>query len=114
MAPTLRSFVVVVLAAVAPATPAVACEQPGSDAHAALALRAVYKGEAWRNLTGGIRTGGDYLDNLDLIADVDANRWPGLEGLKLRAHVIYNNGHEFGARYVGERQALSNIEGVPT
>jgi len=114
MAPTLRSFVVVVLAAVAPATPAVACEQPGSDACAALALRAVYKGEAWRNLKGGIRTGGDYLDNLDLIAELDANRWPGLEGLKLRAHVIYNNGHEFGARYVGERQALSNIEGVPT
>ena len=27
---------------------------------------------------------------------------------------MYNNGHEFGARYVGELQALSNIEGVST
>jgi porin len=114
MAPTLRSFFVVALAAVARATPAVACEQPGSAACASLPLRAVYKGEAWRNLKGGIETGGDYLDNLDLIADLDANRWPGLGGLKLHAHVIYNNGHVFGARYVGERQALSNIEGVST
>ncbi len=111
MAPTLRSFVVVVLAAVALATPAVACEQPGSADCTALALRAVYRGEAWRNLKGGIETGGDYLDSLDLIADLDANRWP---GLKLRAHVMYNNGHLFGTRYVGERQVLSNIEGVST
>ncbi len=111
MAPTLRSFVVVVLAAVALATPAVACEQPGSTDCNALALRAAYKGEAWRNLKGGIKTGGDYLDSLDLIADLNASRWP---GLKLRAHAMYNNGHLFGTRYVGERQVLSNIEGVST
>lgn len=114
MAPTLKSFVVVALAAVVHAASAVACEQPGSADCAAVALRAVYKGEAWRNLRGGIKTGDDYLDNLDLIADLDANRWSGLEGLRLRAHVMYNNGHEFGAHYVGERQALSNIEGVST
>ena len=111
MALTLRSIVVVVLAAVALATPAVACEQPGSADCGAWSLRAVYKGEAWRNLRGGVDTGGDYLDSLDLIADLDANRWP---GLKLRAHVMYNNGHLFGTRYVGERQVLSNIEGVST
>jgi porin len=111
MAQTLKSFALAALAAVALATAAVACEQPGPADCEAFALRAVYKGEAWQNLKGGIETGSDYLDNLDLIADFDRNRWP---GLALRAHVMYNNGHEFGARYVGERQTLSNIEGVPT
>lgn len=113
MVPTLKSLAIAVLATVPVPTPSLASEQPDRSGDA-WGLAAVYKGEAWRNFQGGIETGGDYLDNLDLLVDVDTSRWIGLQGLKFHAHVMYNNGREFDARRVGSLQAISNIEGVST
>jgi porin len=77
-----------------------------------LTLSAGYTADLLRNTRGGIATGGSYLDNLDLVADVDGERLFNLPGLQIHAHVMYNNGQEFSARYSGEAQLVSNIEGV--
>ncbi len=93
---------------------AAACERPDQAACPAASLELGYTGETWRNLRGGIESGDSYLDKLDLIMDLDASRGTGQNGLSAHAHVMYNNGREFGARYVGENQLVSNIEGVAT
>lgn len=58
--------------------------------------------------------GSAYLDNLDLMADVDGERAFGIAGLSLHGHVMYNNGREFSGRWVGDAQGIDNIEGVNT
>lgn len=75
-----------------------------------LALGAAYTGERWSAVEGGVATGGAYVDNLDLTAEVDGERTLGVQGLKLFAHVLYNNGHEFAEPFVGAAQGISNIE----
>lgn len=86
------------------------------DAHAGehplLALGATYTGERWSAVDGGVATGGAYVDNLDLTAEMDGRRAFGVDGLKLFAYVLYNNGHEFAGPYAGAAQGISNIEAV--
>ncbi len=77
-------------------------------------LEAAYVGDIWRNTRGGIGVGDAYLDNLDLIATVDGGQRLGIAGLTLHAHAIYNNGHAFSGRWVGDAQVVSNIESVDT
>jgi porin len=78
----------------------------------AWSAEAVYTGEFWRNADGGIRDGSAYLDNLDLTATINGEKLFGLPGLTLFAYGLYNNGHEFSSRYVGDAQGVSNIETV--
>jgi porin len=100
------------LVAAAMAVPAAA--GPDDGAAPGVLLEAGYVGDAWRNTRGGIELGEAYLDNLDLVATIDGGQRLGIDGLTLHAHAMYNNGHQFSGRRVGDAQVVSNIEGVGT
>ncbi len=71
---------------------------------------AAYTGEPIRNLDGGQRTGGTYLDNLDLQLAADRGSIFGLPGLSGLLYVLNNNSSEFSAEYVGDSHIVSNID----
>lgn len=98
------------------ATPAVASDCPAAEQPdcGVWTIDASYTADLWRNAAGGIERGDAYLDALDLAASVDAERAFGWRGVRLYGHVQYNNGAEFSGRWVGDAQAVSNIEGVGT
>lgn len=73
---------------------------------------AVYTGEVLYNQRGGIATGADYLDNLDLTLALDADKIWGWSGASFFAYVLYNNGATFSDSRVGDAQVVSNIETV--
>lgn len=85
-----------------------------AEATPGVTLEAAYAGDLLRNTRGGLGVGSAYLDNLDLMADVDGERAFGIAGLSLHGHVMYNNGREFSGRWVGDAQGIDNIEGVNT
>jgi porin len=89
--------------------PAASLAEPGPDYHA-YDLSAVYTGEMWRAASGGLATGSRYLDNLDLMLAVDAERAFGLP-FTFFAHALYNNGHSISGDLVGDAQGVSSIEG---
>lgn len=73
-------------------------------------FEAVYTGEILRNLDGGLATGTAYLDNLDLILELDiAEAW-GLGSGTLFLYGLYNNGTTFSDERVGDLQVTSNID----
>ncbi|MEO8225184.1 MAG: carbohydrate porin [Gammaproteobacteria bacterium] len=74
-------------------------------------FNAAYTGDPVRNLSGGIRTGGTYLDNLDLQLAADRGAILGIPGLSGLLYGLYNNAHQFSEKYVGDAQIVSNIEG---
>ena len=100
----------VALVAAAWSFPALAADEPSP----AVSLEAAYVGDLMRNTQGGLGRGGAYLDNFDLMATVDGGQAFGVDGLTLHGHVMYNNGHAFSGRWVGDAQGISNIEGVDT
>jgi len=71
---------------------------------------AVYTGEILHNQSGGIQTGTDYLDNLDLTLALDADELWGWAGAHFFGYVLYNNGDTFSDARVGDAQVVSNIE----
>ncbi len=72
---------------------------------------AVYTGEPVRNTSGGLRTGGTYLDNLDLSIAADRGSIFGLPGLSGLLYGIYNSSNDFSGKYLGDLQVASNIDG---
>jgi carbohydrate-selective porin OprB len=76
----------------------------------AITFDAVYTGEPIRNLEGGQRTGGTYLDNLDLQVVADRGSIFGVPGLSGLLYVLNNNSSEFSAEYVGDSHVVSNID----
>ncbi len=95
-----------------PVEPIESVVEPQPDKEAAIEFAAVYTGEAWRNLSGGVAVGSAYIDNLDLQLKLDG-RLIGWEGVTAYFYGLYNNGHEFAAQYPGTLQGVSNIEAVP-
>lgn len=90
------------LALAASATTAAAEEPP------ALGLSAVYTGEGWRNVQGGVRRGSTYLGNLEAAAELDAEQalqWP---GVTFRVSGFHNNRHTPVSSLVGDLQSVSN------
>ena len=75
-----------------------------------LTFTAVYTGEPIRNMHGGIREGGTYLDNLDLQLVVERGHVFGMPGLSAFAYVLHNNSAQFSDEYVGDAQVVSNID----
>lgn len=71
---------------------------------------ALYTGEPIRNLSGGVRTGGTYLDNLDLQINAERGSILGIPGLSGLLYGLYNNSNEFSAEYVGDTHVVSNID----
>ncbi|MEO7386768.1 MAG: carbohydrate porin [Gammaproteobacteria bacterium] len=94
-----------VFAVLLPASPLLAEPERGG-----IAVSATYTGEPIRNLSGGIRTGGTYLDNLDLQIAADRGSVFGIPGLSGFLYGLYNNSNVFSDKYVGDAQVISNID----
>lgn len=73
-------------------------------------VSAVYTSDLWRNAKGGLRTGGVYLDNLDVTFALDAERAVGWTGVSAFLYGLYNNSARFSERYVGDAMTVSNID----
>ncbi|MCB0746092.1 MAG: carbohydrate porin [Ignavibacteriales bacterium] len=68
-----------------------------------------YTGEVFSNLSGGLYRKSIYLDNFDLIFDLDLNRSFGWNGAIINTHILGNNGGPL-SKYCGAIQGISNIE----
>lgn len=86
-----------------------ACNSGRARATAPLSVEAVYTGEIWGNLAGGIRRDTAYLDNFDIIATLDAHHI-GLSGTTVGVSTLYNNRNRFSETVVGDLQTISNID----
>ena len=86
---------------------AAAAQQP---AQPPVLIEATYTADVWRNLRGGLRRGSAYLDNLDLVATVDADRTIGLANTTFVVSGLYNNRTTFSDRFVGDLKTVSNID----
>jgi porin len=85
-----------------------AAESP--DGNSPLSLEAAYTGEVWRNFSGGARQDGTYLDNIDVIATLDAEQAWGWTGTTLLVSGLHNNRPTLSDRIVGDIQTVSNID----
>lgn len=89
---------------------------PASADCSSIAWGATYTGDSWYLAKGGLpgtTTREAYLDNLEVVADVDGERLFGVAGLQFHAAGLYNNGRGFSSTAVGDVQGISNIEAVP-
>ena len=75
-----------------------------------VSFHAVYTGEPISNLSGGLQTGGTYLDNLDLQISAERGSIFGIPGLSGLIYGLYNNSKEFSSEYVGDLHVVSNID----
>lgn len=81
-----------------------------TDLATAYDFDAEYTGDMLINASGGIKTGGRYLDNLDLSLEIDiAEAWGTGSGNVLISG-LYNNGGTFSGELVGDLQVVSNID----
>lgn len=78
-----------------------------------LELQAVYTGELFTNLSGGRRTGTDYLGDLSIVLTIDLERALGLSGARLFVYSLANHGGDPSER-IGDIQVTSNIEAPDT
>jgi len=84
---------------------------PLADAAApAITFDGTYTGDLIRNLDGGVKTGGTYLDNLDLQINAERGSIFGIPGLSGLLYGLYNNANEFSGEYVGDAHVVSNID----
>ena len=83
--------------------------EPGSEKRAPLLFEATYTAETMANVSGGLRRGARYLDNLDLVLEADLDAAIGWKGAQLKLYGLYNNGRSISA-LAGDAQAVSNIE----
>jgi porin len=74
-----------------------------------LDLSVVYKGDVFHNATGGIKTGTRYIDNLDVILDIDDEKLLGIHGMSGKLHFINNNGRDPDADLIGSGQGIDNV-----
>jgi porin len=79
------------------------------DLRGAITLQAAYTGDVQGAVGGAGVRAGRYLDNLDLIADVDLEKGMGWKGAQLHGYLLSNSG---GAPndVVGTLQGVDNIE----
>ncbi|MGE0682955.1 MAG: carbohydrate porin, partial [Candidatus Binatia bacterium] len=78
-----------------------------------VSLEAVYTGEMFSNLSGGLRRKAVYLDNVDLMLTIDTERAFGWEGGRF---FLYGLGNQGGnpSEHIGDIQIASNIEAPDT
>ena len=89
------------IGALAPAEGSTACLDAAAGCRG-LTFTAVYTGEPIRNVHGGNREGGTYLDNLDLQFAVDRGHFFGIPGLAAFAYMLHNNCGPVQREYVGD------------
>lgn len=78
-----------------------------------VSLEAVYTGEMFSNLFGGLRRKAVYLDNVDLLLTIDTEQAFGWEGGRF---FLYGLGNQGGnpSEHIGDIQIASNIEAPDT
>lgn len=79
------------------------------EAHGPLLLQITYTGEVMGNVSGGVRKGTRYLDNLDIVFEADMEKLVGWTGAQVHVYGLYNNGRSIGA-LAGDTHGVSNIE----
>lgn len=75
-----------------------------------LDVQATYTAEMFNNFSGGIKTGADAMDNLDVTIAGDGEKLFGLKGMSFLIYALNNNGAGFNANRVGSGEGISNIE----
>lgn len=103
-----RRGLVAALFALPAALPA-ACAAGAARAEPPLAIEAVYTGELWSNVHGGLRRETVYLDNLNIVASVDGAQI-GLPDIMIGVSTLYNNRNTFSETIAGDLQTISNID----
>lgn len=102
---TIRAKFASTAIALAVATPALAQEAN----EPALSLAAELMADTVSVVSGGVDRKARYLQNLDLVADVDLDRAVGLSGTKLHLNLVHSAG-TFPNDAVGALQCIDNIE----
>jgi porin len=69
-----------------------------------------YKADFFSTTSGGIKRGGNYLDNTDLKLALDGEKLLGIHGNKALIYLINNNGSKPNESRVGSTQGVDNIE----
>jgi porin len=78
-----------------------------------LSLEAIYTGEIFSNLSGGLHRKTVYLDNVDLTLTLDAEKLFGWQGARFSVYGLGNHGGN-PSDQVGDTQVVSNIEAFDT
>ncbi len=84
-------------------------EAPSGASDRSVSLDVVYTADIWHAVDGGLKTGSRYLDNLDVIVDVDLEALVGWEGATAFVYGLYNNGQSLND-LMGDAQVSSNID----
>jgi porin len=80
------------------------------DAPSPYQLRLLYTGEIWNNAQGGIRTGWDYMQNIDAQLSINTERAYGWTGGRFFIEGFYGNGNSFNENFIGSVQDASVID----
>ena len=94
----------------APSTVLKAPPAPEAPPPSPYQLRLLYTGEIWNNVQGGIRTGWDYMQNIDAQLSVDTERAYGWTGGRFFIEGFYGNGPSFNENFIGSVQDASVID----
>jgi porin len=69
-----------------------------------------YNGTFWNVGSGGINTGNNYLDNLNVVFDVDGSKAYGLSGNTLHVNFLNNFGGKPNEKRIGSAEGIDNTE----
>lgn len=69
-----------------------------------------YKGDFWAVTDGGLKTGTNYNDNLDIRFEIDGEKLWGVEGSKAFVYFLNNAGSHPNQSRIGSVQGIDNIE----
>jgi porin len=72
-------------------------------------IEAAYTADIWYSVSGGVRSGSRYLDNVDLMAEANLQELLGWQGATAFGYILYNNGNSL-SELLGDAQVASNIE----
>lgn len=81
-------------------------QKPG---HGPVVLDVSYISDIMGNVSGGRKRGARYLDNLDIVAEIDLEDIVGWRGAEAHVYGLYNNGKSISS-LVGDVQMVSSIE----
>jgi porin len=81
-----------------------------SLANKGIDIELIYKFDVISNTSGGIKTGTETLNNLDIKAVLDGEKLFGSQGTSAKIYYLNNNGSRPGANLVGDAEGIDNIE----
>lgn len=79
-----------------------------------LSLELVFTGDVVTNHRGGLKTGAEYLGNIDLTATLDTEKAGLWNGGTFFVYILNNHGATPSGSHIGDLQVVSNIEATET